>query len=183
MVPDSLLPKRQQLPRLRAQHQALRMSIPEFLRFSNEKLNQNALDDDYRAESDTSRTGQFEPPSRTPDPLGAYESPFKTSINNHGVTDADDQFPDYLTSFNTAVSSPSISGYLSIPSIGGGLDGFEQFSRLAVDGDAGGSVLVRQDGQQRTRMGMVVVNMLNYVDRHHDEEHRQRADYSQMITS
>ncbi|KAI1450118.1 folliculin-interacting protein N-terminus-domain-containing protein [Annulohypoxylon stygium] len=79
---------------------------------------------------------QFEPQSRTPDPLGAYESPVKTSINNDdGVIDVDVQFPDYLTSFETAVSSPSSSGYLSTPGLGSGLDGFEQFSRLAIDGD------------------------------------------------
>ncbi|KAI2620609.1 folliculin-interacting protein N-terminus-domain-containing protein [Hypoxylon sp. NC1633] len=79
---------------------------------------------------------QFEPPSRTPDPQGAYESPVKTSINNDdGVIDVDVQFPDYLTTFETAVSSPSSSGYLSTPGLGSGLDGFEQFSRLAIDGD------------------------------------------------
>ncbi|KAI1395364.1 folliculin-interacting protein N-terminus-domain-containing protein [Hypoxylon fuscum] len=79
---------------------------------------------------------QFEPQSRIPDPLGAYESPVKTSINNDdGVIDVDVQFPDYLTSFETAVSSPSSSGYLSTPGLGSGLDGFEQFSRLAIDGD------------------------------------------------
>ncbi|KAL7627280.1 hypothetical protein AAE478_001469 [Parahypoxylon ruwenzoriense] len=79
---------------------------------------------------------QLEPQSRTPDPLGAYESPVKTSINNDdGVIDVDVQFPDYLTSFETAVSSPSSSGYLSTPGLGSGLDGFEQFSRLAIDGD------------------------------------------------
>ncbi|KAI1382632.1 folliculin-interacting protein N-terminus-domain-containing protein [Hypoxylon trugodes] len=79
---------------------------------------------------------QFEPQPRTPDPLGAYESPVKTSINNDdGVIDVDVQFPDYLTSFETAVSSPSSSGYLSTPGLGSGLDGFEQFSRLAIDGD------------------------------------------------
>ncbi|KAI1760768.1 folliculin-interacting protein N-terminus-domain-containing protein [Hypoxylon sp. FL1150] len=80
---------------------------------------------------------QFDPHSRTPDPLGAYESPVKTSINNDdGVIDVDVQFPDYLTSFETAVSSPSSSGYLSTPGLGSGLDSFEQFSRLAIDGDA-----------------------------------------------
>ncbi|KAI1081670.1 folliculin-interacting protein N-terminus-domain-containing protein [Whalleya microplaca] len=74
--------------------------------------------------------------SRTPDPLGAFESPVKTSINHDdGVIDVDVQFPDYLTSFETAVSSPSSSGYLSTPGLGSGLDSFEQFSRLAIDGD------------------------------------------------
>ncbi|KAI1150845.1 hypothetical protein F4825DRAFT_388025 [Nemania diffusa] len=75
--------------------------------------------------------------TRIPDPSGAFESPVKTSINNDdGVIDVDVQFPDYLTSFETAVSSPSSSGYLSTPGLGSGLDSFEQFSRLAIDGDA-----------------------------------------------
>lgn len=81
-------------------------------------------------------TEQFEPKTRTPDPTGAFESPVKTSINNDdGVIDVDVPFPDYLTSFETAVSSPSSSGYLSTPGIGSGLDSFEQFSRVAIDGD------------------------------------------------
>ncbi|KAI0478619.1 folliculin-interacting protein N-terminus-domain-containing protein [Xylariaceae sp. FL0804] len=46
--------------------------------------------------------------SRIPDPSGAYESPVKTSINDDdGVIDVD-----------TAVSSPSSSGYLSTPGLG-----------------------------------------------------------------
>ncbi|KAJ8132461.1 hypothetical protein O1611_g1168 [Lasiodiplodia mahajangana] len=80
---------------------------------------------------------QLDPMNRIPDPSGAFESPVKTSINNDdGVIDVDVQFPDYLTSFETAVSSPSSSGYLSTPGLGSGLDSFEQFSRLAIDGDA-----------------------------------------------
>ncbi|KAI0014718.1 folliculin-interacting protein N-terminus-domain-containing protein [Xylariomycetidae sp. FL0641] len=88
---------------------------------------------------DTPRTldgKRFERASRIPDPSGAYESPVKTSINSDdGVIDVDVQFPEYLTSFDTAVSSPSSSGYLSTPGLGSGLDSFEQFSRLAIDGD------------------------------------------------
>ena len=81
-------------------------------------------------------TEQFEPKLRTPDPSGAFESPVKTSINNDdGVIDVDVPFPDYLTSFETAVSSPSSSGYLSTPGMGSGLDSFEQFSRVTIDGD------------------------------------------------
>ncbi|KAI1369690.1 hypothetical protein F5Y08DRAFT_292672 [Xylaria arbuscula] len=91
-------------------------------------------------EPDTPRkqvTRQLDPQTRTPNPSGVYESPVKTSINNDdGVIDVDVQFPDYLTSFETAVSSPSSSGYLSTPGIGSGLDSFEQFSRLAIDGDS-----------------------------------------------
>ncbi|KAI0458761.1 hypothetical protein F5B21DRAFT_405065 [Xylaria acuta] len=80
---------------------------------------------------------QLEPKARVPNPSGAFESPVKTSINNDdGVIDVDVQFPDYLTSFETAVSSPSSSGYLSTPGLGSALDSFEQFSRLAIDGEA-----------------------------------------------
>ncbi|KAH7031421.1 folliculin-interacting protein N-terminus-domain-containing protein [Microdochium trichocladiopsis] len=78
----------------------------------------------------------LEPRPRIPDPSGAFESPVKTSINHDdGVIDVDIQFPDYLTSFETAVSSPSSSGYLSTPGLGSGLDSFEHFSRVAIDGD------------------------------------------------
>jgi len=74
---------------------------------------------------------------RTPDPSGAFESPVKTSINvNDGVIDVDVPFPDYITSFETAVSSPSSSGYLSTPGFGAGFDSFEQSCRVSVDGDA-----------------------------------------------
>ncbi|OIW32060.1 hypothetical protein CONLIGDRAFT_251015 [Coniochaeta ligniaria NRRL 30616] len=73
---------------------------------------------------------------RTPDPSGAFESPVKTSINiEDGVIDVDIPFPDYLTSFETAVSSPSSSGFLSTAGFGSGLDAFEQSSRASVDGD------------------------------------------------
>jgi hypothetical protein len=68
----------------------------------------------------------------------AFDSPVKTSINaEDGVIDVDVPFPDYLTSFDTAVSSPSSSGYLSTPGLGAGagLDAFEQAARLAIDGD------------------------------------------------
>ncbi|KAK7417563.1 hypothetical protein QQX98_004528 [Neonectria punicea] len=75
-------------------------------------------------------------PERTPDPNGAFESPVKTSINaDDGIIDVDISFPDYMTSFESAISSPSSSGYLSTPGIAGGLDSFEQASRLCVDGD------------------------------------------------
>ncbi|KAK5998648.1 hypothetical protein PT974_01029 [Cladobotryum mycophilum] len=53
---------------------------------------------------------------RTPDPTGAFESPVKTSINaDDGVIDVDVPFPDYIASFESAISSPSSSGYLSTP--------------------------------------------------------------------
>lgn len=78
----------------------------------------------------------LEPRPRIPDPSGVFESPVKTSINHDdGVIDVDIQFPEYLTSFETAVSSPSSSGYLSTPGLGSGLDSFEHFSRVAIDGD------------------------------------------------
>ncbi|KAK6223203.1 hypothetical protein QIS74_04048 [Colletotrichum tabaci] len=76
-------------------------------------------------------------PERVPDPSGDFRSPVKTSINaEDGVIDVDIPFPDYITSFETAVSSPSSSGYLSTPGISSGLEGFEQFSRVTIDGDS-----------------------------------------------
>lgn len=75
-------------------------------------------------------------PERTPNPNGAFESPVKTSINaDDGVIDVDVSFPDYMTAFESAISSPSSSGYLSTPGFQGGLDAFEQASRLCTDGD------------------------------------------------
>ncbi|TVY14955.1 hypothetical protein LARI1_G009068 [Lachnellula arida] len=72
---------------------------------------------------------------RVPDPSGAYESPVKTSINEmDGVIDIDVPLPDYL-SFETAVSSPSSSGYLSTPGFGNGMDGFEHYSRTGPELD------------------------------------------------
>jgi hypothetical protein len=72
---------------------------------------------------------------RIPDPTGAYESPVKTSINEHdGVIDIDVPLPDYLA-FETAVSSPSSSGYLSTPGFGNGMEGFEHYSRAGPDVD------------------------------------------------
>ncbi|KAK7998458.1 ABC transporter [Apiospora arundinis] len=74
---------------------------------------------------------------RVPDPLGAFESPVKTTINSDdGVIDVDIQFPDYLATLDSAVSSPSSSGYLSTPGIGSAMDSFGQLSRIAIDGDA-----------------------------------------------
>ncbi|KAI1430269.1 hypothetical protein F5Y12DRAFT_14128 [Xylaria sp. FL1777] len=102
---------------------------------SEPRINETA-----EGEPDTPRrqvTKQLDPQTRIPNPSGAFESPVKTSINNDdGVIDVDVQFPEYLTSFETAVSSPSSSGYLSTPGLGSGLDSFEQFSRLAIDGDS-----------------------------------------------
>ncbi|KAJ4421602.1 hypothetical protein N0V85_000129 [Neurospora sp. IMI 360204] len=83
-------------------------------------------------------SGQTTPgqkPQRIPDPSGAFESPVKTSITDDGVIDVDIPFPDYLASFETAVSSPSSSGYLSIAGFGTAFDTFEQSSRVSVDGD------------------------------------------------
>ena len=80
--------------------------------------------------------GSFAQPDRTPDPTGAFESPVKTSINEDGVIDVDVPFPDYIASFESAISSPSSSGYLSIP--GGlphGLESLEQQARFAIEGD------------------------------------------------
>lgn len=75
-------------------------------------------------------------PDRTPDPSGAFESPVKTSINaDDGVIDVDIPFPDYITSFESAISSPSSSGYLSTPGLPVGLDSFEHSARITIDGD------------------------------------------------
>jgi len=72
---------------------------------------------------------------RIPDPSGAYESPVKTSINeDDGVIDIDVPLPEYL-SFETAVSSPSSSGYLSTPGFGNGMEGFEHYSRTGPELD------------------------------------------------
>lgn len=89
---------------------------------------------------DTESLGGGPPESRrserTPDPNGAFESPVKTTINaDDGIIDVDVPFPEYLTSFETAVSSPSSSGYLSTPGFGSGLEAFEQACRLSMDGD------------------------------------------------
>lgn len=74
---------------------------------------------------------------RIPDPSGAFESPVKTSINiDDGVIDVDVPLPDFVTSFESAVSSPSSSGYLSAPGFSTGLDAFEQSHRFSADGDA-----------------------------------------------
>lgn len=75
---------------------------------------------------------------RVPDPTGAYESPVKTSIND-GVIDIDVPLPEYL-SFETAVSSPSSSGYSFSTSglgwgLGNGMEGFEHYSRTGPDTD------------------------------------------------
>ncbi|GAO16821.1 uncharacterized protein UV8b_01085 [Ustilaginoidea virens] len=79
--------------------------------------------------------GSFAQADRTPDPTGAFESPVKTSINaEDGVIDVDVPFPDYITSFESAISSPSSSGYLSTPGLSNGLETFEQ-TRFAIEGD------------------------------------------------
>ncbi|POR36213.1 Uncharacterized protein TPAR_03568 [Tolypocladium paradoxum] len=80
--------------------------------------------------------GSFTPMDRTPDPTGAFESPVKTSINaEDGVIDVDVPFPDYIASFESAISSPSSSGYLSTPGIPSGLESFEHSAHFAIDGD------------------------------------------------
>lgn len=78
----------------------------------------------------------FSQQDRTPDPTGVFESPVKTSINpDDGVIDVDVPFPDYIASFESAISSPSSSGYLSTPGLPGNLDFFEQSARITIDGD------------------------------------------------
>ncbi|PSR78540.1 folliculin-interacting protein N-terminus-domain-containing protein [Coniella lustricola] len=74
------------------------------------------------------------PVERKADPNSAFDSPVKTTINEDGVIDVDVPFPDFIASFETAVSSPSSSGYLSTPGLSG-LELFEQASRVTADGD------------------------------------------------
>lgn len=86
-----------------------------------------------RISEDGQREGSTEPSrapipmERKPDPNSAFESPVKTTINEDGIIDVDVPFPDFITSFETAVSSPSSSGYLFTPGLSG-LDLFEQAS-------------------------------------------------------
>lgn len=94
-----------------------------------------AKDDPHtpRISEDGQREGSTEPSrapipmERKPDPNSAFESPVKTTINEDGIIDVDVPFPDFITSFETAVSSPSSSGYLFTPGLSG-LDLFEQAS-------------------------------------------------------
>lgn len=80
--------------------------------------------------------GLFAQVNRTPDPSSAFESSVKTSINaEDGVIDVDVPFPDYIASFESAISSPSSSGYLSTPGFPGGLEFFEQSAQFSIDGD------------------------------------------------
>ena len=93
------------------------------------------LSPDGRGEATAETSRAPIPVERKPDPSGAFESPVKTTINaEDGVIDVDVPFPDFITSFETAVSSPSSSGYLSTPCLSG-LDLFEQACRVAIDGD------------------------------------------------
>ncbi|EKD14935.1 hypothetical protein MBM_06696 [Drepanopeziza brunnea f. sp. 'multigermtubi' MB_m1] len=72
-------------------------------------------------------------PDRVPDPSGAFQSPVKTSINAYdGVIDIDVPLPEFL-SFESAVSSPSSSGYLSTPGLGNGMESFEYYARPGPD--------------------------------------------------
>jgi hypothetical protein len=82
------------------------------------------------------QAGVAQKAQRTPDPSSAFESPVKTSINlDDGVIDVDVPLPDFITSFESAVSSPSSSGYLSASGFGTGLDAFEQSCRFSADSD------------------------------------------------
>jgi hypothetical protein len=80
---------------------------------------------------------QKAPEPRVTHPAGAYESPVKTSINvSDGVIDIDVPLPDFITSsFGSALSSPSSSGYLSTQGFGPGLEGFEHYSCSGPDAE------------------------------------------------
>lgn len=70
---------------------------------------------------------------RAPDPGPGFESPVKATVEaEDGVIDVDITFPDFMRSFETAVSSPSSSGFLSTPGFESSLDTFEQSFRVAV---------------------------------------------------
>ncbi|PTB70752.1 hypothetical protein BBK36DRAFT_1175385 [Trichoderma citrinoviride] len=104
-------------------------------RTGNLRRSSNARDLDVMREPADRGRKSFTQLDRTPDPTGAFESPVKTSINaDDGVIDVDVPFPDYIASFESAISSPSSSGYLSTPGLPG-LDSFEQTGRIAIDGD------------------------------------------------
>lgn len=78
----------------------------------------------------------FNEVERPSDSTGPFASPVKASINmEDGVVDVDIPFPDYITSFESAISSPSSSGYLSTPGVPLGLDAFEHSARVTMDGD------------------------------------------------
>ncbi|KYK59280.1 hypothetical protein DCS_00410 [Drechmeria coniospora] len=103
---------------------------------------EGAASDDVRSfgasrEDSVRGQGAFVPVvDRTPDPTGAFESPVKTSINaDDGVIEVDIPFPDYIASFESAISSPSSSGYLSTPGMPSSLEAFDQAARFAIDGD------------------------------------------------
>ncbi|KAL2267690.1 hypothetical protein VTJ83DRAFT_4967 [Remersonia thermophila] len=82
------------------------------------------------------RPDSFQKVKRTPALPGAFDAPVKTSVNlDDGVIDVDVPLPDFITSFESAVSSPSSSGYLSASGFGTGLDAFENLFRFATDGD------------------------------------------------
>ncbi|KAI9649688.1 hypothetical protein NHQ30_002269 [Ciborinia camelliae] len=93
-----------------------------------------AIDQRPEQEVDEITEQMIQIPERIPDPSGAYESPVKTSIADDGAIEIDVPLPDYLA-FETAVSSPSSSGYLSTPGLGNGLEGFEHYSRASPDSD------------------------------------------------
>ncbi|KAL7823061.1 folliculin-interacting protein N-terminus domain-containing protein [Trichoderma gracile] len=104
-------------------------------RTGNLRRSSNARELDVAREPVERGRKSFTQLDRTPDPTGAFESPVKTSINaDDGVIDVDVPFPDYIASFESAISSPSSSGYLSTPGLPG-LDSFEQTGRIAIDGD------------------------------------------------
>lgn len=86
------------------------------------------IEDDVEVPSRTTETPPFDPDS-------AYQSPVKSTINvRDGVIDIDVPVPDFLT-FETAVSSPSSSGYMSTPGFGNGLEGFEHFTRAGPESE------------------------------------------------
>lgn len=121
--------------------EASRMSQKTHVKLQQERALKNsesgsastAKPEENSEQGDDIRTQIITLPERVPDPSGAFQSPVKTSINEYdGVIDVDVPLPDFL-SFESAVSSPSSSGYFSTPGVGNALEDFETHARASSD--------------------------------------------------
>ncbi|KAL2109543.1 hypothetical protein VUR80DRAFT_2321 [Thermomyces stellatus] len=89
----------------------------------------------YRDQGEETDGPSSERATRWPKPGAPLEEQIKTTINHEdGVVDVDVPFTN-PHSFDTAVSSPSSSGYLSTPGFATAMESFEQACRLAMEGD------------------------------------------------
>ena len=118
--------------------EARQLEIPKSKLQLERELRQSESGSTETARADDEEQDEFpgvvQAAERVPDPTGAFESPVKTSITEDGVIDIDVPLPEYL-SFDTAVSSPSSSGYLSNPGFANGMDGFEHHSRSGPEAE------------------------------------------------